>query len=100
MDAATGKLLVSAERLRALSERRAALAYAKKKGLPRPELQEVVLTSDAQGASRQDKNRLTWICRQGLFGLWKLPDSNTLPDGVILDSVYLTVCADRAGWRT
>ena len=70
LDAATGKLLVSAGRLNSLCERRAALAYAKKKGLPRAEAQEVVLTSDAQGASRQDKNRSTWICRQGLFGLW------------------------------
>ena len=41
LHAATGKLLVSAERLEALSERRAALAYAKKGGLARPAVQEV-----------------------------------------------------------
>ena len=50
--------------------------------------------TDAQGSSRKDKSRTTWIARQGLLGLWDLPDSNTLPDGVILPSILIVCCEE------
>ena len=47
---------------------------------------------EAEGASRKEKNRMTWICRQGVFGWWDLPDGNTLPRGEILDSILIVPC--------
>ena len=59
-----------------------------------PQNFEFAALGEAQGASRTDQDKLTWICKQALLGRWELPDSNTLPTGVILDSILLTSCTE------
>ena len=62
LDIAAGKVLVPATVLDITARRR----LAKRKGLPVEELTEDIHLV-AEGASRADKDRLTWWCRQVCF---------------------------------
>jgi len=66
LDISTGKILVSTSVLDAISKRR----LAKKRGQQPEELTEDVHLV-AEGASRQDKDRLTWLCRQVCYNYFK-----------------------------
>ena len=46
---------------------------------------------DVQGATRKDKNRLTWICRDVLLGLFSLKPEE-IPAGHMLSSVLIVPC--------
>ena len=75
---------------RALRKRRAANG----KSVDLPEVESVQLPSDAQGASRREKNRLTFFCRQVITGVFD-PDKE-MPAGHIAASVLLAVAAKPA----
>ena len=64
---------------------------AKGKSGDLPEVESVTLPSDAQGASRREKNRLTFFCRQAITGVFN-PEQE-MPTGHIAASVLLAVAA-------
>jgi len=87
LDISTGKILISLDSCVQLGQRRrkkgeSATQWMKRKG----SVDKVPL--DAQGATRQDKNRLTWICRDVLTGVWNLQPEE-LPKGYMLSSVLI-----------
>ncbi len=90
LDTATGKILVSTRVLDAANRRR----IAKAKGIEPEELTEDVHIV-AEGASRQDKDRLTWICRQVLHNVFaKVSKHKPAPriKGSMLPSILLAHC--------
>ena len=91
LDISTGKILVSTSVLDAAAKRR----LAKKKGQEPEELTENVHII-AEGASRQDKDRLTWICRQICYNYFK-KGSKEKPAprirGDMLSSILLVHCS-------
>ena len=96
LDSSTGKILVSTDVLSAAQKRR----VAKKLGKEPEEVPEQMHIC-AQGESRQDKDRLTWICRQVLRGAFKKPAVNEQGEevsaprvqGAMLKSVIIVHCA-------
>jgi len=95
LDLSTGKILVRYAHLderhkRSLRKRRAAKGETEEL----PEVESVTLPSDAVGAARREKNRLTFFCRQAIEGLFD-PDQK-MPTGHIKDSVLLVQAAKPA----
>ena len=90
LDPSTGKVLVAFEHLDDENRRRAQQLLrrtGKTAQASRLEL-DFAPAGQAKGASRRDKNRLTWICRQKIEGLFGLQPGE-LPRGGILPSVLL-----------
>ena len=83
----TGKILVNFANLSALVARRKQQEDPNGQGIldykPR---------GQAQGATRKDKDRLSWICRQGLSGVGALKPGER-PKGEIRDSYLVVPCA-------
>ena len=95
LDLSTGKVLVRFANLdergkRAISKRLAAQGQP----VELPEVQSVTLPSDSFGASRREKSRLTFLCRQAVTGLFD-PDQ-AMPRGHIGSSVLLVQVARPA----
>lgn len=91
MHPSTGKVSVSAEVLRSKAER----LKARRKGEPPPALPaEVTLNLEAEGGSRREKDRLTWIARQAIDGAFdpELSAKGELPKSKILDSILIVPC--------
>ena len=91
LDISTGKVLVPAKVLDASARRQ----LAKRKGLQPEELTEDIHLV-AEGASRQDKDRLTWLCRQNLNHYFKkvkpgVPAVRVA--GRMLDSILFVHCS-------
>ena len=96
LDISTGKILVSTDVLHAAQKRR----LAKTLGTEPDEVPDQMHIV-AQGESRQDKDRLTWICRQVLYGALKKPTVNEQGEevpaprvtGKMLRSVLVVHCS-------
>ena len=88
LDLSVGRVLIRAS---ALDEsRRRKLAKRIKADDMAPahvEVTGVEKPSDAEGASRREKNRLTFFMRQALVGYWD--EARETPEGEILDGVLL-----------
>mgnify|MGYP001181987470 FL=1 len=90
LDTSTGKVLVDLQAIQQLGQRRrrkgeSATTFAQRRGA----VEKVPL--DVQGATRKDKNRLTWICRDVLLGLFSLKPEE-IPAGHMLSSVLIVPC--------
>lgn len=96
LDVATGKILVPLTMLDAACKRR----MAKKRGLEPEELHED-LHITAEGASRGEKDRLTWICTQCLHHYFQKPGKSETGEeepaekvrGVMMPSILLVQCS-------
>ena len=84
LDCSTGKILVPMERLSAERQKIMRSSLPGKRSLTL----DYTSPNEAQGATRKDKNRLTWICRQAIHGLFDCTPGS-LPEGKILPSVLL-----------
>ena len=92
LDLSTGRVLVRVEALDETRKRRLAKRLSKEgKTEAFVELTGVEKPSDAEGASRREKNRLTLFMRQAVLGLWDV--SKEVPEGHILDAVLLVHAA-------
>ena len=90
LDISTGKILVSTSVLDAICKRR----LAKSKGLEPEELDEDAHLI-AEGGSRGEKDRMTWLCRQGCYGYFKKGKPGQQAPrikGVMLDSILFVNC--------
>ena len=91
LDISSGKILVSTSVLGAISWRR----LAKKKSQQPEELTEDIHLV-AEGASRQDRDRLTWLCKQICYNYFKkgIPEKPAPRiRGEMLRSILFTHCA-------
>ena len=91
LDISTGKVLVPAKVLDACARRQ----LAKRKGLEPEELTEDIHLV-AEGASRQDKDRLTWLCRQNCNNYFKKVregEPAVRVTGRMLDSILFVHCS-------
>ena len=109
LDPSVGKVLLSYDSLAAEHQRRLQL-FSGNTGAPGASGVEFAPTGDAMGSSRRNKNRLTWICRQGLKGVFGHSQHGPqqeisefaglqpgeLPEGVILDSILLLPGSEHA----
>ena len=90
LDISTGKILVDRLAIHQMGQRRrrkdeTATHFLQRRGAT----EQVPL--DVQGATRKDKNRLTWICRDVLTGFFKL-EPEEIPAGKMLSSVLIVPC--------
>jgi hypothetical protein len=57
----------------------------------------VVLNLEAEGGSRREKDRLTWLCRQSVEGAFKKVGAEcgpeSLPRGIMRDSIIIVPCS-------
>ena len=88
LDASTGKILVRASLLKELRLRRVAKKLVEQgRSSTLVQLTGISKPSDAEGSSRREKNRLTFIMRQSLHNL--LDPAELLFEGRIRDGVLL-----------
>ena len=91
LDVATGKILVPLSCLDAAKKRR----LAKRRGLEPEQLDEDIHLV-AEGASRGEKDRMTWICRQVLYNAFKKGTAEEPAPrvyGEMLPSILLVHCS-------
>ena len=88
LDVAAGKILVPVSALEASRKRR----IAKKRGVEPEELTEDIHIV-AEGASRGEKDRLTWICGQVLYNYFTPAEEERKVVGEMLPSILLVQCS-------
>ena len=91
LDVATGKICIPASCLTAQAKRR----LAKKWGI-KPEAVPEQLHVIASGESRGEKDRITWLCRQVVYGVFRKlkPGEAAVPiSGKMLKSIWIVHCS-------
>ena len=97
LDISTGKILVSTNVLDAVCKRRLAKKLGKE---PDKLVEDIHLT--AEGASRGEKDRMTWLCRQSLYNYFKKSKKATKDEpevqaprirGAMLQSILFVHCS-------
>lgn len=92
LHAGTGRITVPVEILEMKMERRRQQRAGQCKQAPPAE----VLNLEAEGGSRREKDRLTWLCRQSIEGAFKKVGaecgSESLPRGMMRDSIIIVPC--------
>ena len=92
LDPSTGKVLVSFADIELRRQRQHLLADPSKAEVAAQLQAQHKPFGEAEGSSRKNKNRLTFICRQRLRGLFFLPEGE-LPTGDVLSSILLVPCS-------